>query len=50
LDAIVGTLWEILEHWEAENKLDPPLKQLSVCNDIPTCIYMRKEVNSSYLN
>ena len=38
-----GTLWDILQHWETNNKLDPSLKNLS--NDIPTCIYNRKEVN-----
>ncbi|XP_057373247.1 tether containing UBX domain for GLUT4-like [Daphnia carinata] len=37
-----GTLWDILQHWEAQNKLDPSLATLN--DNIPVCIYMRKEI------
>lgn len=36
------TLWDILEHWEAQSKLDPSLATLKA--NIPVCIYMRKEI------
>ncbi|KAI9557803.1 hypothetical protein GHT06_014552 [Daphnia sinensis] len=36
------TLWDILQHWEAQNKLDPSLATLKA--DVPVCIYMRKEI------
>ncbi|KAI9557822.1 hypothetical protein GHT06_014571 [Daphnia sinensis] len=36
------TLWDILQHWEAQTKLDPSLATLKA--DVPVCIYMRKEI------
>lgn len=39
---VIASLWEILEHWEKEGKLDPPLATLT--NDVPACIYLRKEI------
>ena len=38
------TLWDILEYWEAENKLEPALS--SIISEIPVCIYLRKTVSS----
>ena len=39
-----ATLWEVLQHWESDNKLEPPLS--SITSDIPVCIYLRKTVSS----
>ena len=38
------TLWDILQHWEAENKLEPALSSLT--SDIPVCIYLRKMIST----
>ena len=40
-----ATLWDILLHWESENKLKPALSSLTVA-DIPVCIYLLKEISS----
>ena len=38
------TLWDILQHWEAENKLEPALSSLT--SQIPICIYLRNTISS----
>ena len=38
------TLWDILQHWEAENKLEPALSSLT--SQIPVCIYLRNTISS----
>ena len=39
-----ATLWDILEYWEANNKLEPPLSSLT--SEIPVCIYLRKTIST----
>ena len=39
-----ATLWNILEYWEAEKKLEPALSSLT--SDIPVCIYLRKTIST----
>ena len=41
---ITVTLWDILQHWEGENKLEPALSSLFV--DIPVCVYLCKTISS----
>ena len=38
------TLWDILQHWDDKNKLEPALSSLIF--DIPVCIYLRKGISS----
>ena len=39
-----ATLWDILEYWEADNKLEPPLS--SITYEIPVCVYLRKTIST----
>ena len=41
---LIVTLWDVLQHWEAENKLEPALSSLT--SDIPVCIYLRKMIST----
>ena len=40
---ITVTLWDILQHWEIENKLEPALSSLT--SEIPVCIYLRNTIS-----
>jgi len=45
ISPILVKLWDILEHWDRDGKLDPSLQSLTH-NQVPVCIYLRKEVSS----
>jgi hypothetical protein len=39
------SLKDVLEHWESQGKLEPPLSSA----DVPICIYLRKEISGDVL-
>ena len=41
---ITVTLWDILQHWEGENKLEPALSSLTF--EIPVCVYLHSTISS----
>ena len=41
---ITVTLWDILQHWEVENKLEPALSSLTF--EIPVCVYLHSTISS----
>ena len=41
---LTDTLWHILQHWEAKNKLEPTLS--SFTSLIPACIYLCKVISN----
>ena len=41
---ITVTLWDILQHWEVENKLEPALSSLTF--EIPVCVYLRNTISN----
>ena len=43
---VVATLWEILDHWDREKKLEPSLSSFLSPQEIPAILYGRQEVST----